>query len=83
MEFEASRARGYYREALPLLDMVDPEGRAMLSAIIDIYYTLLERIEAQGYEVLAARVRVSTARKLWILARNGINPRPRPALRTA
>ncbi|MCC6395295.1 MAG: phytoene/squalene synthase family protein [Bryobacterales bacterium] len=69
LEFEGRRARALYREAMPLLAMVDPEGRPMLQAIVGIYSDLLQRIENRGYEVLRKRVSVPTAAKLWILAR--------------
>ncbi|MCZ2151588.1 MAG: phytoene/squalene synthase family protein [Bryobacterales bacterium] len=69
LEFEGERARALYREAMPLLGMVEPEGRPMLSAIIEIYSGLLGRIERRGYEVLRKRVTVPAAAKLWILAR--------------
>ncbi|HUQ91125.1 MAG TPA: phytoene/squalene synthase family protein [Bryobacteraceae bacterium] len=74
LEFQAARARGYYREAMPLLDLVEPEGRAMLRAIIEIYYSLLKRIEARGYEVLKERISVPKAKKLWILTRTALRP---------
>lgn len=69
LEFEAQRARAYYREAAPLLEMVNPEGRPMLRALIETYSRLLDRIEESGYDVLRQRMSLSKARKLWILAK--------------
>ena len=69
LEFEAERARAYYRESEPLMDMVDRGSRASLKALIGIYSRLLERISSSGYEVLRERVRVPAWEKLWILAR--------------
>ncbi len=69
MRFEAARARSYYNESMPLLDLVHPRSRASLWALITIYSRLLERIEVTGYDVLSRRVRLSAAEKCWILAR--------------
>jgi phytoene synthase len=69
LEFEGERARAYYRESEPLMDMVDSGSRASLKALIGIYSRLLERISSSGYEVLRERVRVPAWEKLWILAR--------------
>jgi phytoene synthase len=72
LEFEGERAARYYQESRPLLDLVTPDGRRMLSAIIEIYYTLFERIRSRRYEVLAGRVSVPTTTKLWILTKTAL-----------
>ena len=72
LEFEAGRARAYYQESEPLMDMVDSGSRASLKALIGIYSRLLERISNSGYEVLGERVRVPAWEKVWILARCAI-----------
>ena len=72
LEFEADRAREYYRESEPLMDMIHSESRASLKALIGIYSRLLERISDSGYEVLGERVRVPAWEKIWILARCAI-----------
>jgi phytoene synthase len=72
LEFEAERARAYYQESEPLMEMVDSGSRASLKALIGIYSRLLERISSSGYEVLRERVRVPAWEKLWILARCAI-----------
>jgi 15-cis-phytoene synthase len=70
MEFEAQRARDYYRQSAPLVAMIRRENRAALRALIGIYSRLLDRIVQSNYDVLSRRVRVSTPQKLWILARS-------------
>jgi phytoene synthase len=70
MEFEARRAREYYMESAPLVDLVDAESRGALRAIVGIYSRLLERIVEKDYDVLSRRVRVPTAEKLKIAARS-------------
>ena len=54
MDFEAGRARAYYKESQPLLDLVDRGSRASLGALISIYSRLLDRIEAQQLRRLLA-----------------------------
>ena len=68
MRFEAARARSYYQESQPLLDLVHPRSRASLWALITIYSRLLERIETRNYDVFSRRVRLSPFEKSWILA---------------
>jgi phytoene synthase len=70
MEFEAQRARQYYRESAPLTELIDPSSRPSLRALIGIYSRLLDRIVASDYDVLSRRVRVPTWEKLWLLARS-------------
>ncbi len=70
MQFEAQRARDYYRESAPLVGLIDPGSRASLRALIGIYSRLLDRIVASDYDVLARRVRVPTWEKLWVLMRS-------------
>jgi phytoene synthase len=72
LAFEADRAREYYRESQPLIEMVSSSSRASLKALIGIYSRLLQRISNSGYEVLAVRVRVPAWEKIWILARCAI-----------
>jgi 15-cis-phytoene synthase len=69
MRFEAARARKYYGESAPLLDLVHPRSRPSLWALIAIYSRLLERIEATNYDVFRKRVRLSAFEKGWIVAR--------------
>jgi phytoene synthase len=69
MEFEAARARDYYRQSRPLIEMVHRRSRGSLWALIEIYRRLLERIIASSYDVLSRRVRVPTWEKMSIVAR--------------
>lgn len=69
LAFEADRARSYYRESAPLVDLVHPGSRASLRALIGIYSRLLDKIVAANYDVMSQRVRVPTWEKMWILLR--------------
>jgi len=83
MRFEAARARSYYEQSMPLLDLVHPRSRPSLWALITIYSRLLERIEKTGYDVLSRRVRLSALEKSWILARARISGRAQAPPHTA
>lgn len=69
LRFEVERARRYYRDSAPLLDMVHPSGRKMLWAIIEIYRRLLDKIDRAGLDALRRRVRLSAVEKCWIILR--------------
>jgi phytoene synthase len=72
MQFESQRARDYYRQSAPLVEMIHKESRASLRALIGIYSRLLDHIVASDYDVLARRIRVPTWEKLWLLARSTV-----------
>jgi 15-cis-phytoene synthase len=67
MEFEAARARRYYDESAPLIQMVHKHSRGSLWALITIYSRLLDRIRKMNYDVLSQRIRLSAAQKSWIV----------------
>jgi phytoene synthase len=69
MRFEAARARAYYNESRPLLDLIHPRSRPSLLALVTIYSSLLERIEHSNYDVFRRRVRLSMLEKSWIVVR--------------
>jgi phytoene synthase len=69
MAFESERARAYYNESRPLLDLIHPRSRASLWALISIYSRLLERIERSNYDVFRRRVRLPLWEKSWIVWR--------------
>jgi phytoene synthase len=69
MRFEAARARAYYDESQPLLDLIHPRSRPSLWALVSIYSRLLERIERANYDVFTRRVRLSPLEKSWIVVR--------------
>lgn len=79
MQFEAARARAYYNESQPLLDLIHPRSRPSLWALIGIYSSLLDRIERSNYDVFRRRVRLSAFEKSRIILRafrGGAGPLP-------
>jgi phytoene synthase len=69
MEFEMERARSYYQESAPLLNLIAAKSRPSLWALIAIYSKLLDRVAESHYDVLARRVSLSSAEKTWIVLR--------------
>jgi phytoene synthase len=69
LEFEAQRAREYYRSAEELLPLIDDDSQPALWTLVEIYRRLLERIAARNYDVFSERVHLSTAEKVGLLAR--------------
>ena len=68
LSFEAERARAYYDESRPLVELVHKRSRASLWALIEIYRRLLGRIERSNFDVLSRRIRVPAWEKIGILA---------------
>jgi len=69
MRFEAARARSFYDESWPLLDLVHRRSRPSLWALMRIYSRLLERIERSNYDVLDRRISLPVWEKLSIVGR--------------
>ena len=63
---QASRARDYYRRAEEVLPEVDRPAQRSGLIMANIYRSLLDEIEADGYRVLERRVSLTPLRKLWI-----------------
>lgn len=80
MRFESTRAWRYYRESFGLVNLTARSGRACLSALIGIYSNLLRAIELANFDVLSRRIRLSSARKVWILVKSllGLQRLPAP-----
>jgi len=70
IHFQAERAWKFYAEGWALLDLIEDDSCAALWAMARIYAGILEKIELRRYDVLAAPpARLSSAEKVWILAR--------------
>jgi phytoene synthase len=78
MRFECERARGYYAEAEKLIPLIDPTGRPTYNIMMRIYRGILDSIERNGYDVHSRRARVSTPKKLGIVAQAWIGSRFSP-----
>jgi len=69
MDFEAGRARQYYKESQPLLGLVHRRSRASLGALVAIYSRLLDRIERSNYDVFTRRISLPAWEKCWIVVK--------------
>jgi phytoene synthase len=66
MRFQAERAHGLYDEALSLLPAEDRRSQKPGLMMASIYRALLREIEADNFQVLHQRVRLTPLRKLWL-----------------
>jgi len=69
MAFEAERARTYLAEGLRLLDSLDRRSALCVGTFAGLYRETLDRIEAGGFDVFGEKTRLSTPRKLAVVAR--------------
>jgi 15-cis-phytoene synthase len=72
MDFEAARAEAFFREAEELLPAADHKALAPARVMAAIYQELLAGMRSDGFKVFDKRYRVSSLRKLAILAKHGI-----------
>jgi len=79
MEFEAQRARAFYREAQEALASEDRSAMLAAEGMRLIYAALLERIVRSDYRVFDQRLRLSTPRKLYLVGRAWAGTRLRSA----
>jgi 15-cis-phytoene synthase len=69
MAFEAARARTHLAEGLRLLDSLDRRSALCVGTFAGLYRETLDRIEASGFDVFGEKTRLSTPRKLAVVAR--------------
>jgi phytoene synthase len=69
MEYEANRARQYYREAERALAPEDRSAMLAAEAMRLIYGALLDHIVRSNYRVCDGRLSLSTTRKLYLVGR--------------
>jgi phytoene synthase len=75
LEFEALRARAYYRAAEELLPLINEDSQAALWTLVEIYRRLLEKIIARNYDVFSERVSLSPAEKLSLMVKGWLRYR--------
>jgi 15-cis-phytoene synthase len=69
LAFEAERARGYLAEGLRLLESLDRRSALCVGTFAGLYRETLDRIEAGGFDVFGEKTRLSTPRKLAVVAK--------------
>jgi phytoene synthase len=74
MRFQVERNLALYREAWPVVQMFDKDGRFCVAAMCSLYRAILDDIETHDYEVINRRAHVSAWGKLrklpWIWWQN-------------
>ena len=73
MQFQAERARSYFKSGFKLLPYLSPRSRACPAIFGQVYSKLLERIEASGFDVLRQRIALSKAVKLRLMAQTWLS----------
>lgn len=69
LRFQVERTRRLYREALPGIAMLHPDGRFAIAAAAELYGAILEDIERHGGDVFHRRAHISAWGKLRRLPR--------------
>ncbi|HEY0980829.1 MULTISPECIES: phytoene/squalene synthase family protein [unclassified Schlesneria] len=69
MQFQADRARQYYAAAERLFAFLEPPGKPILRAMVDIYEGLLRQIERNRFDVYSRRASLPKWKKLWYATR--------------
>lgn len=75
MRFQTHRARQYYEKSEQLFEYLEPAGKPILRAMIDIYSGLLGRIEQNDFDVFTRRVSLPKWKKLWFAVRAMVSGR--------
>ncbi len=68
----SSRAEAYYSSADRLLPLIDPDSRAALWVLVEIYHRLLRKIANANSDVFSERISVSTPAKMAILGQGAL-----------
>lgn len=67
MKFQIERNRILYKESLPGISMLNPDGRFAIASAAELYRAILDDIEANDYDVFSRRAYVSNWRKIEML----------------
>jgi 15-cis-phytoene synthase len=69
MTFHTTRARAHLAEGLHLLGSLDRRSALCVGTFAGLYRETLDRIETRGFDVFGEKVRLSTPRKLAVVAK--------------
>lgn len=76
MDYEAERAREFFRSGKKLFGYLSPRARACPAGLYGVYSKLLEKMDASGWQVWNQRTRLNTVRKVsavlgqWLISLN-------------
>ncbi len=74
MKFQADRAKLHYAQAEQLFEYLEPAGKPILRAMLDIYGGLLREIERRNFDVFSKRISLPKWKKLWFAGRAMLLP---------
>ena len=69
MRFQVERARECFDSGRKLIPLLEPDARACTAVLIEVYASILDRIEAAGYDVFSRPVSLSTGEKLMTMVK--------------
>ena len=76
MEYEAERAREFFRSGRKLFGYLSPRARACPAGLYGVYSKLLEKMEASGWQIWNQRTQLNTIKKVsavlgqWLISLN-------------
>ena len=73
LAFQIERAKGYYEASKELVGRVDPESRASLEAMTQIYRAVLGKVEDLGLKVFQQRASLSKMEKLALAGKTALS----------
>lgn len=74
LNFQVERSAEFYRRAAPLGDYLTPQGKRIFTTMMQLYGGIFEQIQKNPEVVLRERVRLSTAKKVWLAGRSLLLP---------
>lgn len=69
MRYQVARARRYFESGRNLIPLLSQDSRACTAVLVEVYSSILNRIEAADYDVFSQRIGLSTSKKLVTMAR--------------
>lgn len=69
MRFEIQRTRQLYAESWPGIALLPPDSRLAIAAAARVYRGILDKVEANNYDVYAKRAHLKSREKLFMLPR--------------
>ena len=69
MRYQATRAREHFERGRRIVPLLSADSRACLALLHGVYSSILDRIEASGFDVYSRRVGLTTREKLLLMAR--------------
>jgi len=66
MQYQAARARNFYRQALLALPLEEYHKQRPSIIMAEIYFDLLRELKVSNFQILHQKIKLTNIRKLWI-----------------